>query len=216
MEDIEFKIGPENDEQQKAFDNNIGRSGSVKIKNNKSNKNRCVFVFDLDNTLVKTNRANNNAYKEAIRTIIGKEISIGYDRFTRSILSKVLPDLTTIQFDTIIKLKEDFYVNYLRETTLNKQLLKILKLAKESGCETILLTDSRKTRAKQVCDFHYLTPFFSRRYYKEDYGNVNKYQFLKSILPSSESVILFENAKKEIERALQHGLNENQIITIKF
>ena len=179
-------------------------------------KNHFVFVFDLDNTLVMTNRANNNAYKEAIRTIVGRSVSIGQDRFTRSNLSKELPGLTKLQFDAIVKLKEDLYVKYLQDTTLNKQLHKILKLAKEIGCETVLLTESHKIRARQVCDHHFLTPFFSRQYYKEDLGNGNKYQFLKSILSPSESVILFENEKEEIERAVRYGLTENQLITIKF
>ena len=186
------------------------------VVDKKSKRNQFVFVFDLDNTLVKTNQANNNAYKDAVRKITGKDISMNTSRFTRSDLRTCLPDLPMIEYDAIIKLKEELYVKQLHKTKLNEQLFKILTLIRESGNETILLTECSKTRAKQVCDYHSLTSFFNRLYFKEDYENGNKYQFLMaSFLPFS-SVVLFENEQEEIGRAIQHGLHQNQIITIKF
>ena len=225
MENTEFKFDKANNEQKKAFDLNIDTkkgftlSGSGKdsatYKTSTGNK-RIVYVFDLDNTLVKTNRANNRAYKEAIRAITGKDVPMGCDRFTRSDLALVLPSITVLQFDAIIKLKEEFYVNYLRETKLNKHLLKILKLLHEDGNETVLLTECSKKRAVQVCDYHSLSPFFNKQYYKENYKNGDKYQFLKEMFPSSGSLVLFENERQEVKKAQQYGLQENQIITIKF
>jgi len=213
-------------EQQNTF-NNIadtdsetcipGKFGFInKTGCSKKLNDRFIFVFDLDNTLVKTNRANNMAYKEAIRTIVGMDIPMKHRRFTRSNLLTVLPNLAEPEFNAIIKLKEELYTNHLQETTLNRQLLKILRLRNHVGDETILLTECSKTRAKQVCDYHSLTPFFDKSYYKDDMGSINKYQYLKGILSSLGSVILFENEQTEIKRAKQYGIPENQIITIKF
>ena len=177
---------------------------------------RHVFVFDLDNTLVKTNRANNKAYKEAIQIVLGNVATIRKGRITRSDLLTFFPGLSKPQFDAIVKLKEDLYVKYLHETALNKQLSKMLKLLKEEGNETILLTECSRIRANQVCDYYSVTPLFNKLYFKEDYKNGNKYQFLETMIPSICSVVLFENEKSEIKRARKHGLLENQIITIKF
>lgn len=177
---------------------------------------RHVFVFDLDNTLVKTNQANNKAYKEAVQIVLGNVSTISKSRITRSDLSTFFPGLLEPQFDAIVKLKEDLYVKYLHETVLNKQLIKMLKLLKEEGNETILLTECCRTRAKQVCDYYYVTPLFNKLYFKEDFKNGNKYQFLETLFPSICSVVLFENEQSEIKRARKHGLLEKQIITIKF
>ncbi|MBR4645529.1 MAG: hypothetical protein IKO75_00240 [Bacteroidales bacterium] len=188
----------------------------MNVLTQKSKRNQFVFVFDLDNTLVKTNQANNNAYKEAVRTITGKDISMNMGRFTRSELRAYLPDLPMVDYDAIITLKEELYVKQLHKTKLNKQLCKILTLTRAGGNETILLTECSKTRAKQVCDYHSLTPFFSVMFFKEDYEDDNKYGFLKKILHPLSSVVLFENEDSEIKRAIRHGLHQSQIITIKF
>lgn len=203
-------------------DNTDGRTdityelGKIQKQYRKNKQNGTSFVFDLDNTLVETNQANNNAYKEAIQAIVGKEISMGDSRFTRSDLLISLPYLTETELDAVIKLKESLYVNHLQETRLNNHLFEMLKQLKESGEETILLTESCENRAKQVCDYYFLAPFFNKKYYREDYENGDKYQFLKENFSIDGSVFLFESEQAEVQRARQSGLCENQIITIKF
>lgn len=177
--------------------------------------NRC-FVFDLDNTLVKTNRANNESYKDAIQRVTGRKVIIRKSRITRNDLITILPDLSAAQIEKIIKAKEDSYANHIAETKLNRQLVKILELLNNEGYNPILLTESRKTRTQQVCNFHNVTHFFSNIICKEDYPDLTKYQFLRSLGIQAGAVVLFENEQTEIRKAIQYGLNENQIIIVKF
>lgn len=49
-----------------------------------------VFVFDMDNTLIKTDKANNLAYSEAINLVLGVKYGIDHsERFTRDKLKTV-------------------------------------------------------------------------------------------------------------------------------
>lgn len=70
------------------------------------------FLFDLDNTLVKTNRANNESYRDAILAIVGKNVEISKKRFTRNDLAEILPNLTEHQVAEIVKEKEKPVVHY--------------------------------------------------------------------------------------------------------
>lgn len=217
------------------------------------NKN-FTFVFDLDNTLVKTNQANNNAYKMAISEATGSidfaliEKSMGRGRFTRSKLSKLKFIADEMHFmdelwaklglewakndllypqdyyicnnerikNYIIKQKEQLFPEHLCETHLNVQLAKILRLLHMMGCKTILLTECRNVRAMQICDFWFLSHYFSNMYFKENIKNGNKYQFLETIQIPLKSVVLFENEHTEIRKAIRNGIDVNQIITINF
>ena len=178
--------------------------------------NKKYFIFDLDNTLVKTNLANNNSYRDAIYAVTGIDIQIKQMRFTRTDLSYAIPNLSSNKISEIIKLKEDFYSKHIQETILNEQLVKILSFLKELGNETILLTESHKLRAKQVCEHYSLSQFFNKQYYKENIGTSGKYQYLKTQNIPFSSIILFENEENEIQKAIQNGIYENQIIKVKF
>ena len=177
---------------------------------------KIVWVFDLDNTLVMTDVANNNAYQEAICACMGRKMIFKQNRFTRNDLYKLFPSLPESLHNEIIKIKESVFSQHLKETSLNKQLIKILVLLKKCGGETVLLTESHKKKVMQVFDHYQLTPLFNRVFCKEDYKTMNKYQFLKEIVPDIQSVVLFENDNEELNRAVQYGLQDNQLITIKF
>ncbi|MBO4530395.1 MAG: hypothetical protein J5767_07125 [Paludibacteraceae bacterium] len=173
-------------------------------------------MFDLDNTLIETNRANNDSYREAILTVLGEKVEFKKKRFTRSDLSNFFPNISSSQINEIVKAKDVCYINHISETTLNIQLVKILKFLNDECCEVILLTNSHKSRAKCLCDYYQLSKFFKKQYYKENYGDGDKYQFLTQKGIQLSSVILFENEQEEILKAIQTGINENQIINVKF
>lgn len=53
-----------------------------------------IFVFDMDNTLIKTDKANNLAYSEAISSVLGVNYNIENEkRFTRNELKELFPQL---------------------------------------------------------------------------------------------------------------------------
>ena len=180
------------------------------------NSKHITYVFDLDNTLVITNVANNESYKDAIRMVVNRNISISSRRrITRHNLITVVPDLSSVQVEKIIRMKELFFSRYMDSTMLNKYLTKMLKKLHECGNETILLTNSHMARALQVCSFYGLDQFFSSQYYFENY-QCNKYQFLKDKGYDMESIVLFENDSKSIRVAASNGIDINNIIKVKF
>ena len=65
-----------------------------------------IFVFDMDNTLIKTDKANNLAYSEAISSVLGVNCNIeNGKRFTRNELKELFPQLSQAQIDEIIERK---------------------------------------------------------------------------------------------------------------
>ena len=57
-----------------------------------------IFVFDMDNTLIKTDKANNLAYSEAISSVLGVNYNIENEkRFTRNELKELFPQLLIIK-----------------------------------------------------------------------------------------------------------------------
>jgi len=179
-------------------------------------KNKKTFVFDLDNTLVKTNRANNESYKEAIRIVTGYVLPVyTRKRFTRSDLRNYLPELSNDDFLRIVEKKENIFGDFIETTRLNRNLFTILRALHENGNKTILLTNCHKKRAIQLCMYYGLNLYFNEMYYYEDYQN-SKYEFLFNRGYDSGSIILFENEKKSTKEALKCGLDKRKIIKVKF
>lgn len=135
----------------------------------------------MDNTLIKTDKANGLAYSDAISSVLG----VNYDiqngkRVTRNELKKLFPQLTQAQIDEIIDRKEKCFESYLKETELNNNLFSILKRLHQEEYHTILLTNCHSGRAIRLCNFYNLTKYFVQRFFYEDYLD-NKYTLLKSL-----------------------------------
>ena len=72
-----------------------------------------IFVFDMDNTLIKTDKANNLAYSEAISSVLGVNCNIeNGKRFTRNELKELFPQLSQAQIDEIIERKDAYSGGY--------------------------------------------------------------------------------------------------------
>lgn len=168
---------------------------------------RPIVVFDLDGTLVDTDEANSLAYQKAIRDIIGEHISIDR-RITRESLKKMFKiDSGTI--GRIISRKESLFVNYLDKTIP----LPALSLAQYLTCvNEVLLTSARRGRAMSVLEYHHAKSFFSSMYFKEDYGEMTKFEYLRIRLSMNLSnIILFENDQDMIKEAIEQGIPARNI-----
>jgi len=100
-----------------------------------------VLFFDLDGTLVYTDYANYKAYKKAIQIVTMNEICIFYnknERFNRDVLKRIIPGLSEREFKKIVILKEEFYKEYLCETSLNITAYRALKVMSQIVCKKCL------------------------------------------------------------------------------
>lgn len=175
-----------------------------------------VFVFDMDNTLIKTDKANNLAYSEAISLVLGVKYDVADgERFTRGRLKTVFPDLTETQFNEIVARKEQCFESHLKKTELNQNLFMLLKRLYHEGHHTILLTNSRSGRAISLCNYYNLTKYFVRRYFYEDCID-NKYTLLKFLGYDLQNVVLYENEESSSSEAVANGINSEKIIKVKF
>ncbi len=180
--------------------------GSITLEN--------TLFFDMDDTLIYTNDANFSAYRDAIRTVtkidIAKYLNPSKDRVNRENLLFILPELTQIELDKIVILKEKIYPTYLSETKINKRVLAILMNYCTSN-KTVLVTNSKKSRALLTLQHHNLLSKFSHCFFKEK-NQVDKYQnVFSSMSISPNEVIVFENELIEINHAIQAGISPSNI-----
>ena len=175
-----------------------------------------VFVFDMDNTLIKTDKANSLAYYKAISSVLGVNCNIeNGKRFTRDELKELFPQLTQTQIDEIIDRKEKCFESYLSETELNNNLFSLLKRLHREGHHTILLTNCHSKRAISLCNFYNLTKYFVRLFFYEDCLG-NKYTLLKSLGYDLQNVVLYENEETSTSEAVTNGINIDKIIKVEF
>lgn len=177
---------------------------------------RNVYVFDMDNTLIRTDEANNLAYSEAISLVLGIKYNINQGgRFTRDKLKTAFPYLSETQLNKIIAQKEKCFGSHLRETELNQNLSILLEHLHHERCHTILLTYCHKRRAIGLCKHYNLTSYFDRHFYREDCLD-NKYTFLQSMGYDLQDIILYENDEDASSEAIANGVNSKKIIKVEF
>ena len=187
--------------------------------NLKINSDTTLF-FDMDGTLIDTDFANFLSYQEAIQSVIQSNIKIHYvpnERFNRTTLKKVVPNLTEVKLVEIIKQKKINYKKHLDQTKLNKSVSDILIQYSKTN-KTVLVTNCREDRAFITLEYHKLTDKFSHLFFKQitDKDNrVNKYKnALNSLDLSTQTVIAFENEEIEIDDAILAGIPIDNIISL--
>lgn len=174
----------------------------------------------MDETLIETDFANFLSYQEAIQSVMQSETEIKYvpnERFNRTTLSRIFPNLTEEKLVEIVKQKEINYINHLTQTKLNKTAYDILIRYSKTN-KTVLVTNCREDRAILTLEYHNLIDKFSHLLFKQTgdkYNRVNKYINALTILSlSAENVIAFENDKIEIEDAKLAGIHIDNIISL--
>lgn len=179
-----------------------------------------VLFFDMDGTLIDTDFANFLSYQEAIQSVMQIKTEIQYvpnERFNRTTLNRVVPNLTEERLVEIIKQKEINYNKHLSQTTLNKAVSDILIQYSKTN-KTVLVTNCRKDRAVLTLEYHKLIDKFNHLFFKEsdDKANrVNKYKnALNNMSLSAHIVVAFENEKVEIEDAKLAGIPIANIISL--
>lgn len=180
-----------------------------------------VLFFDMDGVLVDTNLANFLAYRKAVAKV-KPDVTISYnsnERFNRETLIKVVSGLTEVEYQNIVHLKNQFYVEFLPETKLNVLVLDILRKYCKTN-KTVLVTNCRKDRAFATLEHYGLVDNFSHGFYRQETESEdanNKYEnALLHLKVSSISVLVFENEKSEMAAAIDAGISIENIIGVPF
>ena len=183
-------------------------------------KENDILFFDMDGTLIDTDYANFLSYKKAIQTfttIKNKILFNPNERFNRTSLQIAVPNLIETEYEKIIQKKEEYYKEHLSETKLNKSAFDILLKYSKTN-QTVLVTNCREDRALMTLNYHKLTDKFSNIFFRNlsDNGHrINKYKnAITNLSLSTQSVIVFENERTEIEDAILAGIPINKIISL--
>ncbi|MBQ9114670.1 MAG: HAD hydrolase-like protein [Clostridia bacterium] len=121
------------------------------------------YIVDLDNTLVFTNRLNNEAYNYALYKI-GKRKIKSTGRITRQEVFRSV-DLTEKEKEKLVKIKQDYFINNLDKIEVNQKLLALLEKAGREN--SVLWTRAEPTRVKPILLYYDLRNKFSYIYYSE-------------------------------------------------
>ena len=197
----------------------MDNANEIKQNIDRKIKKHTVLFFDLDGTLVDTNFANFLSYKKAIQTVINSETDIPYnpnERFNRASIKRVISNLTETEYEKIVQQKEENYIENLSQTKLNILVSDILIQYSKTN-KTILVTNCREDRALMTLNHHNLTDKFSNLFFRQVSDNekrINKYKnAISSLNLPTQTIIVFENEKQEIEDAILAGISINNILS---
>ncbi|WP_028946583.1 HAD hydrolase-like protein [Synechocystis sp. PCC 6714] len=172
---------------------------------------------DMDGTLIDTDYANYLAYSRALIEVTQKKYDIEFDhlkRLNRESLQKCIPSLTEHQLENIVALKAKYFRDYLPKTRLNNDLANFIRRCNPM-IQSILVTNSRQSRAIETLQYHNILDYFVRLIYQEDVlesGLQCKYAYALTLMKvDPNAVLVFENEILEIKKAVLAGIPKNNI-----
>lgn len=170
--------------------------------------NNYIIAFDLDGTLVNTDKANSMAYQRSVYDVTGITVDIENCRITRDSLKTKINVSDGILHEIIIK-KEQLFTELLLYT---QPLPALFILQHLKNTHNVLLTYARQERAYSVLEYYGVTSLFDNFYYRDCYSGKSKFDYLVNELHySSDKIILFENDQKAIADAIHFGIPQRNI-----
>lgn len=178
-----------------------------------------VLFFDMDGTLVNTERANFLAYAEAIELVTNRDILSDYssnERFTRNSLRTIFA-FSDKNIQQIIHLKTELFGKYLPTTKLNPLAQYILKKYLKTN-RMALVTNCQKNRAIATLKHHGILDTFTHKFYKQELHTkteTNKYMHAVMTLGVDQKLVfVFENERTEIDSAILAGIPTKNIFEL--
>lgn len=123
------------------------------------------YVFDLDNTLIMTDELNNASYNYALTQLGIPPITVS-TRITRDVVFDNYPNLTELQKNQIVKLKQGYFIDNIHCTHPNTNLIYLLKSKNAAHC--VLWTSADKNRVSSLLmhyrlENHFVTIIYSSK-----------------------------------------------------
>ena len=146
-----------------------------------------INVFDLDNTLVFTDKLNNESYNFALSKL-GKENICDVKRITRSTVFERF-ELTEVEKQQIVTLKQEYFINNINKIETNDEL--ISKLMKLDYAKCVLWTRAEKIRAEAIMKYLSIDKAFSNVVYSSK-QNIEEYiKFICSFYKCQKDYLVF-------------------------
>lgn len=156
------------------------------------------YVFDLDNTLIYTDKLNNASYNYALQRCGLIPIN-SYSRVTRDIVFKCYPFLNEFQKKEIVKVKQSYFIKNIDYTELNTVLLAELK---SRGADySILWTSSNKERCFALLSYYNIGDCFKEIVFSNK-DNIEKdiEKICNIFICNSMDLIFYENDASVIKK----------------
>ncbi len=157
------------------------------------------YVFDLDNTLIMTDRLNNEAYNYALAQVDLLPITAN-TRMTRKVVFEYYPNLTKFQEEQIIALKQGYFMDNIHCTQPNLSFIHLLQSKKAAHC--VLWTSANSDRAKRLLTYYGLqNNFISIIYSNKQKVSEDLEKICADLGCTSEQLFFFEddeNITKEL------------------
>ena len=166
-----------------------------------------IILFDMDNTLINTDKANNESYKSAIRQVLGQEyddLFIDLTRICREDVKKRLCRISEKQLKDIVSMKSIIYNDNINQTSLVTDVVELLEnISTTNRC--ILVSNACADRVNQTLKYYNLKDKFYSIITSEDCKDgCDKFDAAIGKLQLNPSDIwIIENEQKNIEIALK-------------
>ena len=114
-------------------------------------------IFDLDNTLIYTDRLNNISYNYALNAI-GLAVIDSHSRITRDTVDLYYPSLSLLDRKRIIELKQKYFIDNISDTEANISLITFLKTLPADS--NVLWTSADQIRVNSLLNFYDMSNCF--------------------------------------------------------
>lgn len=173
-----------------------------------------TLMFDMDGTLIESDSCNTKAYKKAVANVLGEFFVERLDvvRIDRKVLREKLPWISGEQFEHIVTLKEQYYMELITEVTIVPAIMAILERFLKTN-KIILITNAHCQRTMQTLCHLDLTDKFDGIITNDISNGKDKFtRALKYFNLNPQKVWVFENDEVQANIAVAAGIDINHII----
>ena len=153
-------------------------------------------IFDMDNTLVYTDEANNEAYNTALEKM-GMVPLRGEMRITREIVLNAYPMLTAEEIKRIVETKKSCYC--VEKTYVNEELLQYVRGRERENC--FIWSCANRERAFSLMDYHGMDGLFSNIYFSPKADICREYkEMIRYFDIENEDITVYEDTDGYIKQ----------------